>query len=132
MKFKTIIGILILVCVAITCLGIASATETIDGVEFNIPDGYKLTDQMTETPIEGVTHTENTYTNGNKNITIEVMSKGDSGVTIETTFDNQTEKTIKGYTGNYSQKKLTSFAFEKGDKHVVVSSSDAKLEDIII
>lgn len=131
MKHKKIIGLLLFICIAVTCLGIVSATETLDGIEFNIPDGYKLESNQSDTPIEGVTHSEYFFKNGNKNITIEVMTKEDSAISIKTEFVDNAPKTIKGYEGNYSQK-TNSFTYDKGEQHVVIAAHDAKLEDIII
>ena len=148
MNKKTIFGIS-LILIAIFAIGSVSAldfgsilggeeneTVTIDGIEFNIPDGFvEDTDHETvnETNQEGaVTYVTNgkLYEKGNAIVNILVADYGDFKVTDEiassTGGDAKTIKDVNGYMSKNGQFYI--FNYAKDDKLVVFSSTD---EDVI-
>ena len=153
MNKKIILG-LSLVLIAVMAMGFASAfdlgsflgggenqTVTIDGIDFNIPAGFKedpkqaKVNQMNE--VGGVTYTTNgkLYENGNTKVALLVADYGQHKVTDDVVKKlGGTRKTIGGvdgyidHNGNY-----TVFSYAQDDKLVVISATDENvISDFII
>lgn len=153
MNRKTIFGISLLL-IAVFAIGSVSAldfgsmlggeeneTVTIDGIEFNVPDGYvEDTDEATvnETNEKGaVTYITNgkLYQKGNSIVNILVADYGDFKVTDEVAAsaggDAKTIKDVNGYMSQNGQFYIYNYA--KDGKLVVFSSTDEDaISDFII
>ena len=129
---KKILGILLIICIAITCLGIASAAEvTVSDVKFNIPDGYEEVAKENNDAGNGLTIESRTYANGDKNISVGVMTLSGNAIDVSANFDDAVEKVIKNKNGNYSASKHA-FEYKDGKKVIIIQDNDEKFEDIIV
>lgn len=144
---KKILAILALLIVA-TSIGAVSAfdladlfggaqneTVTIDGVDFNIPDGFEVdptntTQKAVESLIEEGAQIESKgYVKDNTAIGLFVVNVT-NGLTNEQALevmggDNTTINNVTGYLKKDGD--ITLFNFEKNDRIVVISSSDEKI-----
>lgn len=103
MKHSKIIGILLIVCVAITFLSVASAAEiVINGEKFNLPDSYQK-DEASSTVTKTSTGTDENviYGNGLEFVTFAINAFNGGATPDLPTGDNYTDKTIKGFEGKY-------------------------------
>lgn len=150
-----IVGIVALI--AIIALGsIAAATSsdggneknvTLDGVTFNIPDGYKIMDNFTSTNVKDATDdgseylfNERGYNNSEGKqfqvVVVSFIDEADFGTVNVTVPLIGDEKTINGVDGYMSgtDKRFTLYAYVAGEgKMVLISAEDPNLfEDIIV
>ena len=131
-KMKKILGILLVICVAITFIGIASAAEiTITDVKFNIPDGYTEADSDQQDLGDGLISDSKVYINGDKNITIGVLTFGGNTQDVTPELKNPVSKVIKNKTGTYSAEEHK-FFYKEGNKVILIQDPDEKFEDIIV
>lgn len=102
MKHGKIIGILLIICVAITFLSVASAAEiVINGEKFNLPDDFQKDNESSTISKSSTGTDENViYGNGVDFVTFAINSFN-SGTPNLPTGDNYTDKTIKGFEGKY-------------------------------
>ncbi|WP_405307079.1 hypothetical protein [Methanobrevibacter sp.] len=144
---KKIIAILALLIVA-TSIGAVSAfdlsdifggaqneTVTIDGVDFNIPDGFEVdptntTDKMLE-PLkkEGAEISSQSYIKDNTGVSLFVVNVT-NGLTVEQALQAMggDESTINNVTGNIIKDgDITMFDFEKNNHIVLISTNDEKV-----
>ena len=144
MNRKTIFGISLLL-IAVFAIGSVSAidfgsflggeqnqTVTIDGIDFNIPDGYKEDpnhETVNQTNQKGiVTYITNgkLYEKGNTIVSLLVADYGDYKVTDEIAAsvggDTKTLNNVSGYSSQNGQ--LYVFDYAKNDKLVILSSND--------
>lgn len=129
---KKIIGILIILCVAITFLGIASAAEvTISDVKFNVPDDYKESGGDKQSLGEGLESEYKVFIKGDKNITIDVMTLSGNTKDVTLPVDDGVDKTIKDKNGTFSASKHV-FQYKEGNKVIMIQDSNDKFEDIIV
>ena len=151
-----IVGMVALI--AIVALGsIAAATSssdggneknvTLDGITFNIPDGYKIMDNYTADNEKNATDqgseylfNERGYNNSEgKEFQVAVvsfMNEEDYGIVDVTAALIGDEKTVNGVDGymSGSEKRFTLFAYVAGEgKMVLITAEDPNLfEDIIV
>ena len=132
-----IIGILLVICVAITFLGVASAAEvTVSGDKFNIPDGFEKEEGGSYFS-KSTTMTEEcvVYDNGEDYFSIFVCSSN-GGPILPPDGPEYEEKTIKGIDGKYCEDENgESFTYISNDKTVSIylsANSTLTFEDIII
>ena len=129
---KKILGILMIICIAITFLGIASAAEvTVSDVKFNVPDGYKEINSTKENLGHGLTSESKIYSNGNKTIAIGVMTLSGDTVDVSSQHNDSVSKTIKDKNGTYSAQDHI-FEYKDGNKVIMLKDDSEKFEDIII
>ena len=132
---KRLIGFLLLICVAITCIGIVCAEEvTIDDVKLNIPDGYTEVKDLANEIDDSYGHTTvKTYQKGDDCITINVIKFNDPGAYVPQ--DNEVEKTIKDKKGYYNPE-LKTFTYEEdnGKTQVVIciTGDESILNEIVV
>ena len=134
MKFGKIIGILVVVLVAVTFLGIASAAEvTVGSQHFNLPDGYKENATMTKekTSSDSKTYVKS-FVNGKKSVTINVIELSEGAKPVfkeESGFKN---RTINGVDGIYNPD-THQFQYGNGSRIIHMSAnSDSLLEDFVM
>lgn len=141
MKHGKIIGILLIVCVAITFLGVASATEVVVGGEkFNIPDSYvKNNDSSSVKKTSTGTEEHAMYSGEGADYITIVVTTFNSGSPNVPKENGSVEKTINGVQGQYSDNfggmGMENFAYISNDKLVMITKnpdSNVTLEDIVI
>ena len=103
MKYGKIIGILLVICMAITLLGVVYATEVvINGEKFNLPDDYERDNETATVEKDSVATYENViYGNGNEFVSFAISSFNSGAYPDLPTGDNYTDKTINGFEGKY-------------------------------
>ena len=130
---KKILGILIIICIAITCLGVASAAEaTVGDTKFNVPDGYELASNYSQKVSAGIDIDTHIFLNKeNKNITIDVSTLSGNVADIPPQFSDGVEKTVKDKNGTFSPSSHK-FHYKDGNKVIEITYDQDKFEDIII
>ena len=129
---RKIFAILLIICVAITCLGIASAAEvTIADVKFNIPDGFTEISSDQQDLGDGLTEESKVYAKGDKNFTIGVLTIGGNTQDATPELKNPVDKVIKNKTGTYSADEHK-FVYKEGKKIILLIYDDEKFEDLIV
>ena len=115
LKYKKIIGILLVIGIAATFLGVVSAAEVeIDGVKINLPDGYKEN-------ATGSSEKMNVITSNQGSISGLPHAQG-----------GEVEKTISDVKGLYDEDKHH-FTYVQNGKMVMLSGVDeADLKEILI
>ena len=143
MKFGKIIGILVIVLVAVTFLGIVSAAEvTVGSQHFNLPDGYKenTTDakEMVSSNSGPGSSSINTKTivksfvNGKKSVTINVIELPEGSKSKLQPGSGFVNKTINGVDGAYNPD-TNQFQYINGSNLIYISSNgDSLFEDFVM
>lgn len=139
MKYSKLIGIFLLICVAITFLGVASATEiVVSGEKFNIPDGFNKDETGCYVAKTAITSEESVlYDNMDKGEFISIFITSSSGFDmVPPDGPEYEEKTIAGIDGKYSEDETgVSFFYTNDGKLISISLSNdcsATFEDIIV
>jgi hypothetical protein len=156
MKKTRLILIGMLALVAVIALGSVSATlaapsggeknVTLDGITFNIPEGYKIMDNYTENNLkvpldDGVEYifNERGYNNSEgKEFMVTVstfLNESDYKIPQLTAYMMGNEKTVNGVKGymSGSDKRFTIFAYVvDGGKLVMISAEEPALFDKIV
>lgn len=135
MKYGKIIGILVIILVAVTFLGVVSAAEvTVGSEKFNVPDGFKedTSKAKEKESATGTTYVKS-FSDGKTSIIINVnVFGGDiTGVKLneEPGFEN---KTIKGIDGMFNSD-THSFEYATDNATVYISAtSDDVIEEFLI
>ena len=137
MKSRKIIGILVVVLVAVTFLGIASAAEvTVGSQHFNLPDGFKENTTAAKEKVSSSnsgSSTTKTYVksfyNGEKYITINVIEfQGKPKLKEESGYKN---RTINGVDGVYNSD-TNQFEYVNGSKLIAMSGNKEAIEDFVM
>lgn len=104
MKYSKLIGIFLLVCIAITFLGVASAAEvTINGEKFNIPDGFVKDEELSSVSKSTYGTDEIAlFSKDFDSISISVTSLN-SGTPNLPTDEKYSDKTVNGIAGKYCE-----------------------------
>ncbi|MBQ2653813.1 MAG: hypothetical protein IJF83_14650 [Methanobrevibacter sp.] len=139
MKYGKIIGILLVICVAITFLGVASAAEiVVNGEKFNLPDDFKK-DNESSTVTKTSTGTDENiiYGNGFDFVTFAISSFNSGSSPALPTGGNYTDKTINGIDGKYTVDEYGNeeFVYINNNKLIMISltaDSSLSFENIII
>ena len=139
MKHGKIIGILLVICIAITFLGVASAAEVVvNGEKFNLPDDFKKDEEASTVEKTSTGTDENIiYGNGIDFVTFAISSLN-SGTPNLPSGDNYTDKTIKGFEGKYRADDgygNEEFTYINNNKLIMICitpDSNVTFEDIII
>lgn len=141
MKHGKLIGILLIVCVAITFLGVASAAEIVVGGEkFNIPDNYVKNNDSSSVKKTSTGTEEHAMYNGDGadyiTFVVTVFNSGSPNVPAQ---NGSVDKTINGvegkYTDNFGGMGMEQFAYINNDKLVMITKnpdSNVTFEDIVI
>lgn len=136
MNLNKIIGILMIFCIATTFISAVSAVELVDieGVKFNIPDGYEENVEeigMVETA-NNTTIFKYYFDHEYHGIAIGVMKEDNVNLTLPTDMHGYETRTIKGIEGFYDEEDNI-FAYEMDGKLVEITTTDVNLlEDVIV
>ena len=140
---KKLIAILVfLAIVSAGCVSVVWASEkvNVDGIDFNVPDGFKE-DKTQETIKQSetsgsVTYLKTTKAYENSTTAVVFMVAEYQGVEVTDEVVASTggeQKTINNVTGyQNTDGQFTTFAFEKDGKLAVVSTNDASLLDVVL
>ena len=143
MKFGKIIGILVVVLVAVTFLGIASAAEvTVGSQHFNLPDGFKENTTAAKEMVSSNSGSGSSsinsktivkkFSDGKNNVIIDVVELSDGGkpkLEEESGFSN---KTINGVDGVYNPDKHE-FRYVNGSNIIhVFAINESLIEDFVM
>ena len=137
MEHGKIVGILLIICVAITFLGAVSAAETvINGEKFNIPDKKKKNDELSSVSKASYGTDECAfYEKGDDGISITV-SNLNGGAPNLPTDDGYEDKNIAGIDGKYREDPDgAEFVYVDGQMSVTIwlpNNCSVSFEDIII
>jgi hypothetical protein len=135
MKCGKLISILIVVCVAITFLGVVSAAEiTIADEKFNIPDGFKENPGGNNpgSSSNGITTYKKEFENSNGDLFIIQVDILDDGEFMLTPNNGDVNKKINGIDGLYNDQ-LKVFTYVDDGKLITISVSDeGLLKDILV
>jgi hypothetical protein len=138
---RKILALLLIMIAAVTALTVVSAADTItvNGMEFNVPDGYSMDPTFCEFPYE-----EGGILEGNMTILLNDDDDEDSimvGVLDNTLSESLSDSLSDGFdkekisnkTGFLKEEKgeLT-FAYEDGDKVVFIYADDEDLIEEVI
>ena len=129
MRYGKIIGILLVICVAVTFLGVVSAAEVeIGGMDFKIPNGYKEdVDAAKETTdSDGTTYFRSFSDGSGGKYVINVITSSTGTITGTPINDGDEQKVINGIDGLYNREKKE-FTFIKDGKLVIISGADENL-----
>jgi hypothetical protein len=134
LKYGKIIGILLVIGIAATFLGVVSAAEVdISGVKINVPDGYKENTTGSSEKVNGDSTTiVKKYYSDNDTFFINVISNQKGAINTPQAQGGQVEKTINDVKGLYDSDKHQ-FEFVKDGKLVVLTGvSENELNEIIV
>ena len=137
MKYSKLISIILIVCVAITFLGVASAAEeVVNGVKFNIPDGFVKNEEMSSVSKSTYGTDEIAfYENGDDCISLTISSLN-SGIAGLPQGDKYEDKNISGINGKYSSDEDgEEFSYAIDNKSITIwlpHNCTVTFEDIII
>ena len=148
---KKLLSMLVILIVAAATISVVSATDavnvngktiSVNGVEFNIPDGYAYDQDSTNTILGNI---------GMNNGTSAVLAKGASNIIAICVLDNPgvnmtlsdlnqqnlPEKTINNKTGfiqtnSTGDFNLTSFEYLDGNKIIIVMATDENMLSSVI
>ena len=141
MKSKKIIGILVVVLVAVTFLGIASAAEvTVGSQHFNLPDGFKenttaAKEKVSSSNTPGSTATKTyvkSFYNGDKSVMINVIELPAGSKLVLKEESGFVNRTINGVDGVYNPD-THQFKYGNGSNIIhIAASGDSILEDFVM
>lgn len=138
MMYRKIMGLLLVVCVAITFLGVASAAEVVVwGEKFNVPDDFNKNEDVSYSS-KGLTSSEESAFYENETDFINIYICSSNGIQLTTSQSPEYEdKTIAGIEGKYCEDNATGKFFEyiHDDKLISVqisNNSTLTFEDILI
>ena len=135
MKYNKLFCILIVICVAITCLGVVSSAEiTIGDEKFNLPDGFKEVpgDNTTENTSDTNIYIKFFENSKGDSIIIQVDAPKDGSKFILTKNPGDENKTINGIDGLYN-KDIKVFTYEHNGKLITVSvTNENLLKDVLV
>ncbi len=129
MDFKKSIGILVVIFIVISSIGIVSASEVnIDNVKFNIPDGFKENTAESEVikDSSGTTTIKCYENDAEDGIVINVISMSEGSIEEVDPEPGDVNKTINGIEGFYNND-TTEFKFTVDGKLICVSAHDESL-----
>ncbi|MBQ2653812.1 MAG: hypothetical protein IJF83_14645 [Methanobrevibacter sp.] len=140
MKHGKIIGIILIVCLAITFLGVASAAEeVVNGEKFNIPDNYVKNEDNSYVKKTATGTDENAVYNCNNDfisIVVVVINKGIPNIPEDS---GAVDKTINGVSGKYVENSTDTgnakFIYVHDNRLVTIvknPDSNVTFEDIVI
>ncbi|MBQ2652713.1 MAG: hypothetical protein IJF83_04090 [Methanobrevibacter sp.] len=125
---------LIVIGIAVTFLGVASAAEEIiNGETFFIPDGFVENETLYKETIDsdGIKTIQKGFNNGTAGIIISVGDYGNARPKLPTTMPDFTNKTINGIDGIFSEDRNT-FIYVNGTHDININVYNVALEDILI
>ena len=131
MDFKKIFGILIIVFVLFCCVSAINASEqkTIEGMDFNMPDGYTEDTANEKTDFEKDNYACLIFTKGSDTIIINVNPFSGGKLVAS---EGEVEKTVNGIDGIYKEADK-SFSYTDGNYLITISvPEESVLEDVII
>ncbi len=135
LKYKKIIGILLVIGIAATFLGVVSAAEVeIDGMKINLPDGYKENATGSSEKMNGDTKTiVKRYYSADDTFTVNVITSNQGSISgLPHAQGGEVEKTISDVKGLYDEDKHH-FTYVQNGKMVMLSGVDeADLKEILI
>lgn len=142
MKHGKIIGILLVICIAITFLGVASAAEVVvNGEKFNLPDNY-VKNEASSSVKKTSTGTEEhaVYdSDSSKDYISIVITVFNSGTPQVPELPGSVDKTINGVNGKYVENfagtDSEQFAYISNGKLVMLTKnadSNLTFEDVVI
>lgn len=138
MKHGKIIGILIIVFVAMTFLGVVSAEEVVvNGEKFNIPDGFEKNEEVSfvEKTSTG-TDEEAEYDKGVDVIMIYVTSVNGGGIAGLPIIENTTNMTVNGIEGQYWVDEYGNMQFDylqnRKSISITLNGNFTSFEDIMV
>lgn len=137
---KKILIFLAILIVAVSAVSIVSAAETlkVNGVEFNIPDGYTYDDSLVEEANQGFNFPQESigaFSNGNDKVMIVVIQDQNNQVQDEIDKNPDSQKTINGKTGLLIEDAgdgMQSFMYVDGGKAIAIKTTDASIIDKVI
>lgn len=128
---KKILTLLLVVAVATTVTFVSAAeTVTVNGLEFNIPDGYSLTTDQFSVSAYGQDGDSALLENTNGDaVLIGVLDNNDNLNlgdidSLSDSSGQHTNKTIAGHEGLFKQGEKAVFIYLEDSKIVVISASD--------
>ena len=137
MKFSKLIGIFLVVCIAITFLGVASAAEvTINGEKFNIPDGFEKNEELSS--VSKTTYGTDELAVFDKDldsisITVTSLNGGTPNLPVE---EKYSDKTVNGINGKYCEDEDgAQFVYNDGDRSITIwlpQNCTVSFEDIVV
>ncbi|MBQ2831623.1 hypothetical protein [Methanobrevibacter sp.] len=132
MNSKKTFGILFLILVLITSVGVICASQEVDfaGKKFNIPDNYKLKESDTNLDDDGFGYQIYSCSD---NIDEDIIININVNTHLGTLNPNpgEVEKTVNGVDGFYDSSKGT-FTYADGDYLVSIQAPEQLLEQIVI
>lgn len=137
---KKILIFLAILIVAVSAVSIVSASETlkVNGVEFNIPDGYKYDDDLVEEANQGFNFPQESigaFSNGNDKVMIVVVDDKNNQVQNEIDKNPDSQKTINGKKGMLIEDAgdgMQSFMYVDGGKAIAIKTTDTSIIDKVI
>lgn len=133
---KKILTLLVILAITVGALSVVSAADTheVNGVKFNIPDGYTYDQKINEMAYkEWDSHSPDSmavFSNGGSDeliyIFVEDNMKNQTLKDMISDYDQYPEKTINGKTGIYNDNAdgKQSFAYLDGKKAIVIIAPD--------
>ncbi|MBQ2653811.1 MAG: hypothetical protein IJF83_14640 [Methanobrevibacter sp.] len=140
MKYGKIIGILLVICVAITFLGVASAAEVVvNGEKFNIPDNYVKNNSSSSVKKTSTGTEEHAVYDGVSEYISIVVTLFNAGTPKVPEDPQAVDKTINGVSGKYVENFAGTgseqFTYISNNKLVIITKdadSNVTFEDIVI
>lgn len=135
LKYRKIIGILLVIGIAATFLGVVSAAEVeIDGVKINLPDGYKENTTGSSEKMSGDTKTiVKKYYSDDDAIIVNVITVNKGPVSgLPNAQGGEVEKTINDVKGLYDEDQHIFTYVQNGKLIKITGVDEADLKEILI
>ena len=129
-KFLITISLILIGIILAGTVCASSQTLELDGVKFNIPNGYtEITKYATNDEVEqgssiSVVSSHRAYSDNNNYLGITVDEYSNHPSLSSLRLDDEVFKEIGGVRGLYAFDELHFFTYEEGDKIVMISADD--------
>lgn len=136
MRKMKVLGVLVIVLVAITFLGVVSAAEVdIGGQKFNLPDGFKEDVSSSKEMVSSsnsTTHVKKFENDAGDSVLINVITSPPEVVSVNLPEDaDAQEKTINGVNGSYKESNHA-FSYINGTTMIIISGNNETIVEAFI
>lgn len=134
---KKILAIFFMHLILISCIGFISASDEVEleGMKFNIPDGYQFLES--DTNIDDDSYAYYIYTSNDNDASKDIIINVNLHYVNNSTFssslvkgDNEVEKTVNGVDGFYAADTST-FSYQDGNYLVSIQAPEDLLDEIV-